>query len=183
MEVDWLYPIRVITTGAVLVLLWRHYQFSTFRISLVSVAAGVLVFLFWVVLVSGNIEKNEIMATELERVPEFAALFWIVFRILGSVVTVPIAEELAFRGYLIGRLAGGNFDADKRLHFSWVAWILSSVLFGLLHSAWLAGMAAGLVYGLVRYHRNKLADAIVAHAVTNLLLSGYVLSTGSWSMW
>ena len=49
--------------------------------------------------------------------------------------------------------------------------------------AWIAGMLAGLVYGLVRYHRDSVTDAIVAHAITNALLSGYVIAFGVWSLW
>ena len=31
--------------------------------------------------------------------------------------------------------------------------------------------------------RGRLADAVVAHATTNALLSGYVIATGSWTQW
>jgi hypothetical protein len=33
------------------------------------------------------------------------------------------------------------------------------------------------------YHRGRLFDAVVAHATTNALLSGYVIATGSWTQW
>jgi CAAX prenyl protease-like protein len=52
-----------------------------------------------------------------------------------------------------------------------------------LHSAWVAGILAGVAYAAVRLYRGRLADAVLAHAVTNLLLSAYVLNTGSWSYW
>jgi CAAX prenyl protease-like protein len=123
------------------------------------------------------------MAAGLDGAPGFSVCLWLLFRLLGSVVTVPLAEELAFRGYLMGRLSGWNFTPGTRLRRSWLALILSSLVFGLLHGAWVAGAIAGLIYGLVRYHRDKLADAVVAHAVTNLLLAGYVVTTGAWSLW
>ena len=103
-------------------------------------------------------------------------------RCLGAAVMVPIAEELAFRGYLINRLGAWsesfNLQIDPRL----LPLALSTILFGLLHSAWMAGMLAGLVYGLVRYHRDSVTDAIIAHAITNALLSGYVIAFGVWSL-
>jgi CAAX prenyl protease-like protein len=105
-----------------------------------------------------------------------------VFRTLGAVITVPLAEELAFRGYLF-ELLGHDHGATNVANFPWLALIVSTVLFGLLHSAWLAGMLAGVAYGLVRHHRGNVADAFVAHATTNGLLSVYVLTTGNWSMW
>lgn len=60
---------------------------------------------------------------------------------------------------------------------------MSSLLFGLLHQRLLAGTLAGLVYGLAVYRRGELGDAVVAHAVTNGLLAGWVLGTGSWELW
>ena len=71
---------------------------------------------------------------------------WLVFRIVGSVVTVPIAEELAFRGYLTRRLITSEFQDVPLGRFTWVSFLLSSVLFGALHSRWLAGTLAGMLY-------------------------------------
>jgi CAAX prenyl protease-like protein len=96
---------------------------------------------------------------------------------------VPIAEELAFRGYLLATLTRGNPTPDQRLPFSWIALLASSAVFGLMHTDWMAGALAGLAFGLVRYHRGRVMDAVVAHAVTNALLSAYVLTTGHWSLW
>jgi CAAX prenyl protease-like protein len=58
---------------------------------------------------------------------------------------------------------------------------ISSVVFGILHSAWLAGSIAGLIYGAVYLYRGKLYDAVLAHAVTNLLLAFYAMAFEHWS--
>ncbi len=81
------------------------------------------------------------------------------------------------------RLSGSKVGETDRLRFSWIALVVSSVLFGLMHADWVAGILAGLAYGLVRYHRGSLTDAIVAHAMTNLFLTVYVIATGHWSVW
>ena len=36
-------------------------------------------------------------------------MVWLIFRLVGSVVTVPVAEELAFRGYLTRRAIAADF--------------------------------------------------------------------------
>ena len=108
---------------------------------------------------------------------------WLLFRFLGSVITVPIAEELLFRGYLLARFARQEIILEGRIVFSWVALILSSILFGLLHADWVAGIVAGLIFGLVRYRSDSIKDAVIAHASANLLLSVYVISSGNWSLW
>jgi membrane protease YdiL (CAAX protease family) len=40
-----------------------------------------------------------------------------------------------------------------------------------------------MLYAVALYRRRQIIDAIVAHATTNALLSGYVIATGSWSQW
>jgi CAAX prenyl protease-like protein len=66
-------------------------------------------------------------------------------RVLGSVITVPIAEELAFRGYVLRRLISSDFD-NISLRFTWLSFLLPSFLFGALHGRWPAGTVAGMFY-------------------------------------
>ena len=92
----------------------------------------------------------------------------------GEIETV---EEATSHG------VGFRVVVEGKMAFSWIALIVSSILFGLLHSDLIAGIAAGFIFGWVRYRSDSIKDAIVAHASTNLLLSIYVLSTGQWSLW
>jgi CAAX prenyl protease-like protein len=104
-------------------------------------------------------------------------------RAAGSCLVIPVAEELAFRGYvpLFFRNGADAFKPGGPIH--WAPFIVSSVLFGALHSAWLAGALAGAVYYLVRQRNGRLWDSIVAHMTTNFLLTVYVLASGHWSYW
>lgn len=98
--------------------------------------------------------------------------------------TGPIAEELAFRGFLLRRLVAEDFEAVPSGRFTWPALLLSSVAFGALHgSRWIAGTLAGLLYGLAMTRKGKLGDAIIAHAVTNAVLAVYVLLSNQWQLW
>lgn len=182
-DMDWLYPLRVVIVGAVVALVWRHFRFVWAPVSWVAVGGGCLVFVLWLGLVPTDAAKDAMVGGAIGDAPLWLAALWIVLRFIGSAVTVPIAEELAFRGYLMARLTPGGPGPADRLPFSWLALLVSSAFFGLLHGAWLAGAIAGLAYGLIRYHRGRVADAVVAHAVTNALLSIYVLGTGHWSLW
>ncbi len=107
---------------------------------------------------------------------------WLVFRVIGSVVKAPLAEELAFRGYLTRRLIAADFQDVPLCRFTWLFFLVSSAPFGAVHGRWLAGMLAGMLYTIALYRRRELADAVVAHATTNALLTAYVLATGSWSL-
>ena len=81
------------------------------------------------------------------------------------------------------KLIASDFADVPPGRFTWVSFLVSSVLFGMLHGQWLAGILAGMVFAVAVYRRGLLADAVVAHSVTNALLSAYVLLTHNWSLW
>jgi CAAX prenyl protease-like protein len=109
---------------------------------------------------------------------------WLVFRVIGSVIAVPFAEELAFRGYLMRRLISADWNDIPTTRFTWISLLVSSALFGALHPGrWLAGTLAGVLFAIALYRRGNVLDAVVAHAMANALIAAYVLSTGSWGLW
>ena len=103
-------------------------------------------------------------------------------RVIGSVITVPLAEELTFRGFLTRRLIAADFDSVSPGRFTWTAFALSSVAFGVLHDRWLEGTMAGMLYALAYYRRGSLGEAVAAHATTNALLCVAALMTRDWSL-
>jgi CAAX prenyl protease-like protein len=119
----------------------------------------------------------------LAQLPRGFAVIWLGLRVLGSVITVPLAEELAFRGYVLHKLVAQDFETVRPGQFTWFACLLSSILFGVLHGRWLAGTLAGIAYALALRQRGQLADAIVAHMTTNALMAAYVLSQQAWGLW
>lgn len=96
-------------------------------------------------------------------------------------VTVPIAEELAFRP--LRKFVSSDFETVSPREFTWLALIASSILFGALHQQWLAGTIAGLLFAYAFYRGGRLSEAIYAHATANALLAAYVMATGHWSLW
>ncbi len=118
------------------------------------------------------------------RSPVFARTVWVVFRALAAVLTVPVVEELAFRGFLIRRLMANDFESLDPRSFTWFAVLASSLIFGLLHGdRWVAGSLAGLIYAGVMLRRGSIGDAVVAHATTNALIAFSVLAGGKWNLW
>jgi CAAX prenyl protease-like protein len=123
------------------------------------------------------------MAARLAEMPVWLATGWIIFRVLGSVLTVPIAEELAFRGYLLRKLVATDFEKVAPGTFSWLSFVVSSVLFGLMHDNWLAGTLAGAGFAAALYQRGQVSDAIAAHITSNALIGLVVLAAGKWELW
>jgi exosortase E/protease (VPEID-CTERM system) len=179
----WLYPLRVLATAAAMALLWRRFRLAPLAPRLLPVLAGVLVFVLWIVLVPLSADADRAFSANLFAVPAVWSAVWIALRVAGAVVVIPIAEELAFRGYVPLFFRGGDHAFIPGGPIHWAPLIVSSLLFGALHSSWFAGALAGAVYYLVRQRSGRLWDSIVAHCTTNLLLSLYVLASGHWSYW
>jgi CAAX prenyl protease-like protein len=113
-----------------------------------------------------------------------ARWIWITFRVAAAVITVPVAEELAFRGYLARRFISWDFDHVSFTDLTALSIALSSVAFGLMHGQhWLVGILAGLAYAIALRWRGRMGDAIIAHAISNLLLAVWVLGFGDWAQW
>ncbi len=181
---DILYPVRVVCVAAVLVALRRAYPIAAWRFSFVPVAIGAVAFAVWMALAPGAGPPDLTTVRDPAQLGQPWAALWLLFRVAGSTVTVPIAEELFFRGFLVRRCIDDDADSVPVGRLTWFAFAVSSVSFGALHGqAWLAGIVVGMLFAGVLAWRGRLTDAVVAHATTNALLSGYVIATGSWTQW
>jgi exosortase E/protease (VPEID-CTERM system) len=177
------YGVRLLAALAALAWSWPQLRRLPWRCSWRGPAAGVAVFALWW-LASRWLTRPSAMPTQLAALPAAARTAWIVVRTLAAVVTVPIAEELAYRGYLMRRLVAADFDAVPFQRVGVVALLLSALAFGVMHgSMWPAGIIAGIAYGLVAQRSGLFGDAVVAHATTNALLAAYVISSSQWQLW
>ena len=178
-----LYPLQAIVTAAALWQFRRGYSTLGWGWSWQAIATGILVFWLWVMLEPASGATSSPVETGLAKLPDWAAGIWIVFRVAGAVITVPLAEELAFRAYLLRKLIARDYENVPLNRFTWFSFLLSSVLFGLLHDRWLAGCIAGMLFALALYRRGQLGDAVVAHVTANALIAAYVLYYAKWSLW
>lgn len=178
---DALYPLRVVAAAAVLWLYRGRLAALRWRGCGWAVTAGVATFVMWIALepsaMSAAVDPNGLAGLASE-----AAAPWLPVRIVGYVLIVPLAEELAFRGYLMRKLIAADFETVPLGRFSWLSLLGSSLLFGSLHGRWLAGTLAGLIFAAALYRRRELADPIVAHATVNGLLVACAVATGRWEL-
>jgi exosortase E/protease (VPEID-CTERM system) len=140
-------------------------------LDLVAVGAGVAVGIGWIVTAKP--------AAPYASLAEFGALaltLWIVLRVIGTAILVPVVEELFFRGYLFSLIDDGSHLRRA------LAITVTSVGFAALHSRPLAAALAGVIFALVLLRRGRVFDAIIAHAVANALIAAAALITGQWSL-
>jgi CAAX prenyl protease-like protein len=111
------------------------------------------------------------------------AWFFVLVRTLGSTVVVPPLEEVFYRSFLYRYLISPEFEriALNRVHR--VAIALTSLIFAFTHQQWLAAILCGLAYQWLVFRKNRLGDAMTAHAITNLLLAGWVVFRPAWAFW
>jgi exosortase E/protease (VPEID-CTERM system) len=183
-DFDFLYPLHVITPLIPLWLFRSYYTDLSWSWSWTPIGLGFLVFVLWVALEPApDPQTANVIPHALAELHWVAAAFWLTARIAGSTLVVPLVEELAFRGYLLRRLIDADFTAVSPRCFTASSFLISSVVFGMLHGRWIAGILAGMVYAVAQYQRGELSDAIVAHATTNGLLAAYVVIFGHWTFW
>jgi exosortase E/protease (VPEID-CTERM system) len=178
-----LYPLRV---AAALVPLWiwrRCYGPIRIYFSWTALFLGAIAFVVWAGLQGPeDAARGEELRLGVESLG-LAQVPWIVCRIFGSVFVAPVVEELAFRGFLLRRLIGPDFTEVSLRPFNVKAFLLSSFAFGALHQSLWAGTLAGMIYALAQHRRGQTGDAILAHAVTNAILTGGALLGGRWAFW
>ena len=105
-------------------------------------------------------------------------------RIAGSTVVVPPLEEVFYRSFLYRYCVKADFRAVPFGQFHPVSFVVTSVIFGLMHpDRWLAGILCGSAYQALVVRNNRLGDAMTAHAITNFLLGIWVVWKNAWSFW
>jgi CAAX prenyl protease-like protein len=182
---DRYYPARIIAVLMALFLYRQSYSELRLRWSWEPAVVGFGVFVLWMALEPRGLTQSggmPIRSGLTSLAPAWAAT-WLFFRVVGSVIAVPVAEELAFRGYLTRRLLARDFQSIPPGRMTWWSFLISSLIFGVLHGRWLAGTLAGMVYALPYHRRGELSDAILAHGLTNALIAVTVLTAGYWQLW
>lgn len=180
-ESYWQYALRVIAISIAVVACWRYYRRLDWRVGGTPIVLGLIVGAAWIATDPAGDAPSE-LGQWLGGLTPAAMALWLFMRIFGTIILVPMAEEMAFRGYLHRKLIAEKFEAVAEGAFSWKAFLISSALFGVLHDRWLAGALAGAVFALALYRTGKIAGAIAAHMSANALIAFWAIVFGQWTL-
>jgi membrane protease YdiL (CAAX protease family) len=110
---------------------------------------------------------------------------FIIVRMIGAVLVVPVMEELFWRDFLWREIISPNdFKLAEVGEFEWPAVLIVAGAFALVHGNWwLTSIVWGLMVAGLLVYTKSLGACIIAHATTNLLLALYVLKTQDWAFW
>jgi CAAX prenyl protease-like protein len=188
-DVRWLYAAKAACVAIALALLWKRYselaaprEVSAIDWTLTAVV-GVLIFVLWILLDQSWAMQGAPSGWNPSGADGQLAWTLVVVRMAGAAIVVPVMEELFWRSLVMRWIRNHDFlTVVPRQVGAW-ALLISSALFALEHHQWLAGLLAGFAYASIYMRTGNLWTAVVAHAITNLLLGLWVLYTGQWQFW
>lgn len=158
-----------------------------------SVAVGAIVFILWIApdrlwphyresafLAFANFSTRSTLTVGAEH-----ANSWIrTWRFARATLVVPIVEELFWRAWLMRWLIHTEFRGVRLGTYSALSFWMTAALFASEHGAfWDVGVMAGIIYNWWMLRTKSVADCVLMHAVTNALLSTYVLAAHQWQYW
>ena len=190
---EWNYAIRFALIFGLLIWLSRRVISWRFSSLAGSAVLGVVIFAIWVgpdllwpAYRQSWLFTNSIVGAPKSSLPagvKTSAMF-ILFRLLSSVVNVPILEELFWRGWLMRWLISKDFERVPLGAYQAQSFWLVATLFASEHgSYWDVGLITGVLLNWWMMRTKSLADCILAHAVTNACLAVYVVTRDQWQYW
>lgn len=194
----WLYALR--TFGALgVALLFRKYWPPLGKMHLpIAVTVGLVVACGWVVIHKWFAGFDWYPYTQIHRDPtpeEFyipherlgiGIAYWLflLVRIGGAATVVPLVEEFFWRGFVLRFLINPSRFEDVPLgQFTWISFIVCSLLSAAEHPMWEVGILCWVVYNLLFYWKKSLLCLMVTHGITNLALYIYVVVYQDWVFW
>ncbi len=177
------YALRLLAGGAALAVYWPRLRGLDWRFSWRAGAAGGAVCALWLG-ASHLLLPPQTMPAALVAMSASSRALWIAGRIATAVLVVPLAEELAYRGYLLRRLVAADFESVSFADIGWIPVLVTAIAYGILTGPlWPAGMAAGIVFAMLLTRTRRMGEAVAAHVLANALLCAAVLLWQQWQLW
>jgi len=157
-----------------------------------SAALGMAVFAIWIapdLFVAGWRENLLFQNAVTGRIktsitPHELTPLMLVLRTMRAALLVPVIEELFWRGWLPRWIQDTSFSRIPLGQYTRGAFWITAVLFAAEHGPfWEVGLVTGIIYNWWMRRTRSLGDLMLAHAVTNLALSLYVIRTERWMFW
>ena len=108
---------------------------------------------------------------------------FLIVRLIELTLIVPIAEELFWRGFLARYLIADDFLSVRQGTFTVFSFFIVTAAFASVHPEILSAIVWGVMINVLYRKTGNIWACVLMHAITNALLAGYILATGSWHLW
>jgi CAAX prenyl protease-like protein len=183
----WIYALKTVIAAYLLWMMRRHVQELKWKLSWEAVVVGALVFVAWIGLdglyPTVSVREGRFNPIQTYGPGAFLGFMFIGVRIVGSALIVPMLEEVFYRSFLYRYIIQVQFLNIPLGRFDWKAFIFVGAAFGIGHFEWLPGILCAFAYQTLVWRKNRLGDALSAHAITNLLLGIWVVARGDYLFW
>jgi CAAX prenyl protease-like protein len=183
----WIYPLQTALCAAALIFYWRQYDFGKRTGFTLGVTAGFVVLGLWVAPQVFPGASMRVQGFDPTIFGEGSPLYWMTLaaRFARLVIVVPLVEEIFWRGFLMRYLIREDFTSVPIGTYQRKSFLIVAVCFMLVHSTadWPAALLCGAIYNFVAVRTGSLSACIIAHAVTNLGLGIYIMTTKQWGFW
>lgn len=165
--------------------------FSDFSLALLVGLVGIVIWILPYHYIAGFAQTDGIFGlvggsrkgVDLSLLGGSGKVAFFLIRLLGSVVVVPIFEELFIRSFLwryiispdIARVTVGKYTA--------FAFWGSAILFALSHNEWIVALIYALLLNAFLVRKKDLRLCMIAHGFSNAILAAYVCMSGKWFLW
>jgi uncharacterized protein len=190
------YPLAYATKALIVAMLaWRYRAtwtdfrpWPTTSNLAIAVAVGLVVWGLWIGLDGlypelPFLKRGSRAAFDVGALAPARRLAFIVVRLFGLVVLVPVIEELFWRSFLMRWLIDPDFHKVPIGRVTLPAAAITSVMFALAHPEWLPAVITGALWAWLLWRTQSLGACLVSHATANLALGLYIIATGEWKYW
>ena len=183
----WIYPLQTLLCGALLFFYRRQYELRIRAGMLAATLVGLGVLAVWVAPQALGFSSPRLGGFNPDVFAASPGLYWftVITRFLRLVVVVPLLEEIFWRGFLMRVIIREDFTSVAFGTFRWGSFLTVAVCFMLVHNTadWPAAFLCGLAYNALAVWTKSLSACVAAHALTNLGLGFYIMTTKQWGFW
>jgi CAAX prenyl protease-like protein len=184
---QWFYLVKTLVGAWLIWEMRSSVSEMRWAVSWEAVAVGIVIFAVWVGIdpLYPHISKSGATGNPGDAFGQGSGLpcFFIGVHILGMTLVVPPLEETFYRSFAYRYLARQNFLSVPLNQFLPFPFFATAIIFGVSHNEWLAGILCGMAYQWLVLRKNRLGDAMTAHAITNFLLGVWIVWRGAWHFW
>jgi CAAX prenyl protease-like protein len=183
----WVYPLQTLACGAALIFFWKRYDFGKGGGWMAAVVAAVLALGLWLLPQALPGAAPRTAGFDPTVFSDSPLLYWLTVaaRFARLVVIVPLVEEIFWRGFLMRYLIREDFSKIPLGTYAPLSFFGVAAAFMLVHSMpdWPAAFVTGLIYNGLLVRTKSLGACVAAHAITNLGLGIYIMTTRQWGFW